>query len=79
MREHKYTGVKDKNGKQINKGDIFHLGDINIKYEVIFDEFEFVGQQVGNKSTVGLSHWLKMIEVIGNIHETPELLGKVGV
>ena len=43
--------------------------DSNIKYEVMFKEGAFVGKQLGNKSTAGLSHWIDRIEVVGNIHE----------
>ena len=69
-----YTGLKDKNGKEIYEGDIYTQGDKNIKYVVIFSDAQFVGRQVGNKSLAGLSYFMDKIEIIGNIHESPELL-----
>ncbi len=69
-----FTGLKDKNGKEIYEGDIFSLGDLNILYVCDFDNGYFGGMQHGNKSRVGLAYWESNIEVIGNIYENPELL-----
>ena len=69
-----YTGLKDKNGKEIYEGDIFHLGDINIKYIVEWIDTGFMGRQNGNTSSVGLEYWQDKIEVVGNIYENKELL-----
>ena len=77
-----YTGLKDKNGKEIYEGDIANLGKYGI-YVVVFNEFwcgfEFEGGK-GVKTKSGVEHprfsqdW-QTAEVIGNIHENPELLG----
>ena len=64
-----YTGLKDKNSKEIYEGDIFHLGDPNITYTVVYFDTAFRGKQNGSSSYVGLDDWKGCIEVIGNIYE----------
>lgn len=72
-----YTGLKDKNNKEIYEGDIVTLH--NSKYKVIFlneearfvlrnDEFEYEIPFTNNNN--------KRMEIIGNIYENPELLGE---
>jgi len=53
-----YTGLKDKNGKEIYAGDIFASGVI---------------EQSGY--TLCKNNAENIFEIIGNIHENPELLG----
>jgi uncharacterized phage protein (TIGR01671 family) len=69
-----YTGLKDKNGKEIYEGDIYHMGDENIKYIVVWNDTGLTGKQLGSSSYAGLSYWQKNIEIIGNIYDNPELL-----
>lgn len=69
-----FIGLQDKNNKDIYKGDIFHLGDENIKYTVVWHDTGFMGAENGSTSFVGLEHWKDSIEVIGNIYQNPELL-----
>lgn len=69
-----YTGLKDKNGKLIFEGDIYHHGDLNIKYIVQWLDSGFKGKQLKSSSHAGLEYWADKIEIIGNIHDIPELL-----
>ncbi|MNJ55453.1 YopX protein [compost metagenome] len=70
-----YTGLKDKNGKEIYEGDVYHQGDPRITYTVVWQDSGLMGKQNGSCSYAGLSHWRDRIEVIGNRWDNPELLG----
>ena len=69
-----YTGLKDKNGREIYEGDVYHQGDTNILYVVEYKGASFVGKQIRSSSYAGLEHWKDRIEVIGNIYQNPDLL-----
>ncbi|GJM84246.1 phage protein [Paenibacillus sp. HMSSN-139] len=72
-----YTGLQDCNGKDIYEGDIYHQGDKNIRYVVVWADTGLIGKQLGTSSYAGLRHWRDRIEVIGNRYSNPELLGEV--
>ena len=59
-----YTGLKDKNGKEIYEGDVYSKGNI---VEFSFGSFNINGD-------TPLSAISSKIEIIGNIHSNPELL-----
>lgn len=73
-----YTGLKDKNGVEIYEGDIFDI--IGIKYKVEWHEdlcryILTTGKGYDSKNCLDLtSDVIYYEEVIGNIHENPELL-----
>ena len=69
-----FTGMTDKKGKKLFEGYVYSMGEKNILYVVIFDKSQFIGKQVGNRSLAGLEYWKSDIEIIGNIHDNPELI-----
>ena len=69
-----FTGLFDKNGKRIFEGDIYSMGEESITYVVVFRRSQFIGKQIGSSSYAGLEYWESDIEIIGNIHDNPELL-----
>lgn len=68
-----YTGLTDKNGKRIFEGDIFNIEypETTVKNAVI----EYVGASF--YGSTDFDYWelddYREIEVIGNIHDNPEL------
>lgn len=69
-----FTGLHDKDGKEIYEGDIIHLGDPTILYDVIWRDCGLMAMQEGTQSFIGLRFWSECITVVGNIHDNPELL-----
>ena len=73
-----YTGLKDKTGKEIYEGDILNHKPLNEKlYSVGKIEYSNIHAQFFIKNNHGTGTRLPetmRIEIIGNIHENPELL-----
>jgi len=69
-----FTGLLDKNGKEIYEGDIYNMGDNTITYTVVWNDSGFIGKQNGSSSYAGLEYWMDRIEIIGNIYENPNLI-----
>lgn len=68
-----YTGLKDKNGDEIYEGDILEDGSGEpIEYWTVkFEDGKFIGSTQGVDEDI---FELTDLEIIGNIHENPELL-----
>ena len=66
-----YTGLKDKNGKEIYEGDIAKGGEVI--YQVGFNLGTFELQKDKKAVGIGLVDTEESLEVIGNIYENPEL------
>jgi uncharacterized phage protein (TIGR01671 family) len=85
-----YTGLKDKNGKEIYEGDVISFIDMSTetsiinKAVIVFDESQSAlrPQEIKKNYRGGhyYVHWnmIKDIQVIGNIYENPELIESEG-
>lgn len=73
-----YTGLTDKNGVRIFEGDIVNYN--GTVHEVVFESRFYnarFGIVMGEDETwsFGMSVPPNMMEVIGNVHDNPELMG----
>lgn len=77
-----FTGLKDKNGKEIYEGDILGCANPKIKHLVFYNERQgrFMAALDGNLDDdfwlcgFDSERWNASKEIIGNIHDNPELL-----
>ena len=73
-----FTGMTDKNGKEIYEGDIIRFvnGQKKVSGEWVDNEFIYTIEYSEGAfcGVLGLSKALCAVEVIGNIHDNPELI-----
>ena len=77
-----FTGLHDKNGRDIYEGDIICRKGLKIKHLIFYNEKQgrFMAALNGDTEDedwcCGLDNnrWISSKEVIGNIHDNPELL-----
>lgn len=78
------TGLKDKNGRLIYEGDIIFNSCLGLRNQLSWDyeAAAFMFKEIRNRKGFGctgsmyaiLQQYGKYCEIIGNIHENPELL-----
>ena len=66
-----YRELKDKNGKEIHEGDILR-SPANEFFEVFF----YQGAFTVNGKVIASTEMIKYYEIVGNICDNPEFLGK---
>lgn len=72
-----YTGLKDKNNKEIYEGDILSDGNNEKPYKVIFENGSFRAEFEGDFEEYSfdlINIVAQGCEVVGNIYENPELM-----
>jgi len=73
-----YIGLHDKSGKEIYEGDIVKLCDTNpilFRVEIILARYGYKTVfKLLDDGTIAQCYFLDKCEVVGNIHDNPELL-----
>lgn len=71
-----YTGLRDMNGAKVYEGDLVKVPEssVNRVYIIVWQIDSFMKKPHQGDTYTGLSELTDCYEVVGNIHENPELL-----
>ena len=69
-----YTGLKDMREKEIYEGDILFESFGEEYFKVVFEDGSF--RLKTGECSLPLKEYAHICEIVGNIYETPELLGE---
>lgn len=71
-----FTGLADKNGKEIYEGDILRYPLSGKTYQVVFKDGIFLGEGINGDGAA--SHFFPSCEIVGNVYDNHELLEEGG-
>ena len=70
-----FTGLLDKNGKEIYEGDIVEFVNVDLHdCVIVYDNGSFMYRELGEDISLEELRLQFTVEIIGNIHDNPELI-----